>query len=311
MRFGVIASTMLVAVLAGCSEQSVTQTEEGVFVLGSVEESGTSERGITPGERTIVLQGFSGDILLRGVSGETASFSFTRVARADNRESATKLLDKIAISETGDETVFTVKMSSPEPARTAVEIVADIPSTTPVTIVTRSANIKLVNMDGAVSIRNEAGSIEYSGASSSVDLKSRNGDVSLALTAAAPGSTISLETSNGDIMVSIPSGENLDVDATTSAGLVRNTGLNFTTASLALSGAGGHLTGRVGTESDSRVIARTFHGDITFSASVDAIPSAPDDGDKSDSDVSQTPGDSLIIPADESEAAAQDPPEIP
>ena len=306
MRFGVVLVSVAVLALSGCSKQRVTQTEEGVFVLGSVEESESTDRGITPAGRTVVLEGFSGDIRLRGTNGESASFTFTRTARANDRESAAKLLEKIAISETGDESVFTVSMSSPEPARTGVDIVADIPEDTPVSIVTRSGNIEVAGVQGPVSIRNEAGSIEYRGSSSSVDLKSRNGDVSVGIASATSGTRLNLETSNGDIYVSIPMNGNLDVDATTSAGQVRNTGLTFGTTSLALGGAGGHFTGRVGAPTDARLIAKTYHGDITFSAFVDdVVPMPQEEIDiEADSTMIETPMpqqvDSLIIPADDS-----------
>lgn len=310
MKFVVVALTVVLSV-GGCSKQSVTQTDQGVFVLGSVEESESTERGITPGGRTIVLEGFSGDIMLRGVSSETATFAFTRKARANDSGSAAKLLQKIAISETGDESVFAVTMTSPEPERTAVDINAEIPVGTPVTIVTRFANVSVQDINGDISIRNEAGSIEYSGAAQDVEMKSRNGDLTVNLSSIEATARLNLETSNGDVFIAAPVAANVDIDAVTSAGVVRNTGLDFATTSLALSGAGGHFTGRVGMQADARLMARTFHGDITFGAFAEASPpDTPEDENVID-DVPASASDSLVIPADESNVEMQDLPQIP
>ncbi len=256
---------MLVIMLsAGCSKQDIAQTEDGTFVLGSIEESTTTERGITPGTRTVFIDGFNGNIQLDGVTGETANFVFTKKARGADAGNAIKLLDKISIEEAGDESTFALTLSSPEEERSAVDIVATIPFNTPIVLKTTSGEISLSMMSGSIEVSNVAGNVTYTGNSSSLKLQTRNGDIVALLTEPSRLTKGVIETSNGDIMISLPLESSIEVEATTSAGSVRNTSFSFASRSLASNGAGAHFKGMVGSETDAKLMAKTYHGDISF-----------------------------------------------
>ena len=117
-----------------------------------------------------------------------------------------------------------------------------------------------------------------------------------------------LETSNGDINVDMASSIGLAIDATTSAGAVRNSGIEFASPSLALSGAGAHFKGSIGVNSGSKLTARTFHGDIEF-----RLATAEMDATEDEPTSPNTPEEELPMPADtvsteDASTIIQDPP---
>lgn len=288
---------ILALTFSACSRPDVVQNEDGVFVLGSVEESQTSDRGISPGSRSIEIDAINGNFILNGVQGELASFTFTKRARGTTSEKARALLNKIAIEEEGDDLTFAISVSSPERALSAVDITADIPFNTPVVLNFESGSVRIANLNGPQVIRGTAGSISFAGGSNSVNIETRNGDIEANFDTIAPDAELVLRTSNGDVHVGFPPASNVDVTATTSAGSVGTSGIDFSSRSLASNGVSAKFTARSGAGSGS-LTATTFHGDVSFSSwtpmppALDTLATPPTQLDQELNN--STPADSLM-----------------
>lgn len=257
---------VIVALLfSACSQQEVVQNEEGVFVLGSVEESQTSERGISPGSRSIEIDAINGRFVLNGIQGDVASFTFTKRARGTSVEKARSLLEKIEIDEQGDDLTYSISVDTPERALSAVDITADIPVNTPIVLNFESGSVRISNLNGPQVVRGTAGSISFMGSSNSVNLETRNGDIEAAFVTIPQDSEIMLRTSNGDVSVGFPPSTSVDVTATTSAGSVGTSGIDFSSRSLASNGVSAKFTARSGV-GQSSLTATTFHGDVSFAS---------------------------------------------
>lgn len=273
VRFGSIL--FLAIVVSSCSQQEVVQNEEGAFVLGSVEQTATSERGISPGSRSIEISGINGTFDLTGVAGEVANFSITKRARGTSTSNALKLLDKISIEETGDDLTYSFDVDSPERALSAVDISATIPSNTPVVLHFASGSVTISKMNGRVEVRGTAGSISYSGSSQAVTLETRNGDISTSFDTVGDAANISLQTSNGDIEVAFPPSSSVDITATTSAGKVSTSGIDLNNRSLASNGVSAKFSARSG-NGLGKLSAKTFHGNVSFGKWDPAVPAPMD-----------------------------------
>ncbi|RMF59990.1 MAG: hypothetical protein D6746_07445, partial [Bacteroidetes bacterium] len=259
-KAGWLLATLML--LAGCQQgPDVGQTEGGSLVLGSAEVQDTITRAVAPGTRTLVLDGFSGQVTLRGADDEVARLVFTKQARGRDAGEAQKNLERIRIEERGDEQTYRYEMRAGRPEVSRVDVEGTVPRGIALQIVLQSGNVALDSLAGRIMVTNENGNVRITGAGAGVMVETANGNLSLGMARLPAGETVRLTTDNGTIVLALPAGASARVEAGTRAGEIRVEGLDFADRSFEPQGAGGHFQGRLGTGA-ATVTLRTENGDI-------------------------------------------------
>lgn len=278
--------------LAGCAESTdnVGEAEEGRLVLGHTEEREVVNRGVAPGGRLFVLEGYHGNINLVASAGQFAVLEFVKTARGEDGEEALRLLDEINILEEGSDDDYRYVMQSTEAQRTAVSVSGSVPERTGLQIQWESGTILLSGPDGPLQITNGSGNVEAAGVAGNAEIRVNNGGILVGIEDLPAGAKIILETSNGDITVSLPANVSARVAAQTAAGAIRTTGLSFQDRQLEPMGAGAEFNGQLGRGTAS-IRLRTDNGTIHLrEGRMDRLP----------------PSDTLAAPTDTSQAAPSD-----
>ncbi len=252
---------MALAACGGDATEEVGETEEGRLVLGQTEVRSTVERGIAPGGRVLVFEGFHGDIRLDASRDRFATLDIVKIARGENSEAAQKLLDQVTIAEEGTDTEYYYRINSPNEQRTAVNVRGSIPEQASLRISWRSGTISLSGPDGPLHITNGSGAVQVAGLANDAEIRVNNGGILVGVERLPEDVEIILETSNGDIDVSLPVETSATVAAETSAGSINTTGLEFQDRQLEPMGAGSAFQGRLG-RGNASIRVRTENGTI-------------------------------------------------
>ena len=268
MKAQTLLSAFLVVSLpfvGGCQEPTISQTEEGVLLLGTDEVSDVVERVTSLGSRTLILEGFAGSVRLTGTDSDVARLSITRAARGDSPEEANEQLGKLVIDELGDELSYRYEFSSSDRFLSQFHVEGTVPSRTPVQIRWTSGDLTLTDVHGPADIQTSHGDVAYSGGSTKVVLRTRNGTADAVLSSAAPTLEAELLTANGDVSASLPPSGSTHVEAATSAGSISVEGITFASQSYSPADAGARFQGRLG-EGSGRVSLTTQHGSVNVRA---------------------------------------------
>lgn len=254
---------LLASITVGCGDSAdkVGETEEGRLVLGQSEERITAERGIAPGGRVLVFEGFHGDIDLEASRDRFARLEIVKIARGEDSEAAKKLLRQVTVEEEGTDTEYHYRMNSPNEQRTAVNVRGSVPEDANLRISWRSGAISLSGPDGPLHITNGSGAVQVAGLSDDAEIRVNNGGILVGVQQLPDDAEIVLETSNGDVTVSLPVETSAQVTAETTAGAIRTTGLEFQNRQLEPVGAGSAFQGRLGRGS-ANIRIRTENGTI-------------------------------------------------
>ncbi len=305
--------TTALLLLSACQsdEPGIGESEDGFMIVGQSEVEETSVRGVSPGLRTLVLSGFTGNIRLSGSNDPNARLEFTKRARADDDTGARRLLGDVQVDEAGTDDSYTFTMQSERPEQSAVDVSGTVPADTPIRIEMQSGTIELTGVDGPLDITSQHGDIRVSGPGSSVRIVTRNGDVELGMRLVPSDANVSVTTSNGDLMIGLPTAASAQLDARTSAGGIRAAGLSFTNRRLQTNGAGSRLTGQLG-QGNAPIELRTENGSIiieeglTMELPADTL-AAPVDTLETDTllDDSATPTDTTGADVAEPDTSAQ------
>jgi len=292
-RFASALPCLAAAVLlAGCVESTdnVGEAEEGRLVLGHTQEQEVVSRGVAPGGRLLVLEGYHGNIDLTASASQFAVLEFVKTARGEDGEAALRLLDEIDIMEEGSDDDYRYVMQSSEMQVTAVNVSGSVPERTGLQIQWQSGAILLSGPDGPLRITNGSGNVEAAGVAGDAEIRVNNGRIFVGVEDLPAGAEIILETSNGDITVSLPASVSARVAAQTAAGAIRMTGLSFQDRQLEPMGAGAEFNGQLGRGS-ANIRLRTDNGTIHLQ----------------EGRMARLPlGDTLAVPTDTSEAAPSD-----
>lgn len=290
----VVLLALTTAACGGEPSDEVGETEEGRLVLGQTEVRSTAERGIAPGGRVLVLEGFHGDIHLDASRDKFASLEIIKIARGENSESAQKLLDQVNVQEEGTDTDYYYRMESPNEQRTAVNVQGSVPEQTSLRIAWRSGAISLSGPDGPLHITNGSGAVQVAGLAGGAEIRVNNGGILVGVERLPDDAEIVLETSNGDISVSLPLETSANVVAETSAGSIHTVGLEFQDRQLEPVGAGSAFQGRLG-RANANIRIRTENGTIYL---------------KEGRMERLAPPDSLVLPVDTTSADTLDGPAV-
>ena len=293
--FRVAAMLELVALailVGGCGESTddVEEVEEGRLVLGLSEEQQIVERGVAPGDRPLVLEGYYGNINLTATAGPFAVLEFVKTARGEDADAARRRLDEVDILEQGTDEEFRYVLQTAETRLTAVNVNGSVPERTAMHIHWESGTIRLSGHDGPLQVTNGSGNVEAAGVAGSAEIRVNNGAILLGVVDLPTGSSIVLETSNGDITVSLPDNVSAQIAAQTAAGAIRTNGLSFEDRHLEPLGAGAEFSGRL-RRGNANIRLRTENGTIHLQEGrMDRLPSS----------------DTLAVPADTSGLTAPD-----
>lgn len=298
--------------LAACQteDRSIGVSDDGEMVIGQTEVDETVVRGVNPGNRTLVLSGFTGNVQITGSGDANARLEFIKRARASDATGARRVLGDVHIDESGTDDSYVFTMTSDRPAQSAVDVRGTVPTGTPIRVTMESGSIELSAVDGPLEIANEHGSVRVAGVGRPVTIETRNGDVELGMRLVPSDGSISVTTHNGDITLALPASASAQLEARTSAGAIRTTGLSYTNRRLQQTGAGARFTSQLG-QGNASIELRTENGSITIQEgrimtlpASDTLVGSPSDAVQGDTtlDATTAPPDTL----EEADAAAQD-----
>ena len=265
----VLLAVLVVGVSAcGTDEPGLEETERGALEVGRVAVQAMEERTVAPADRTVALEGLRGALNLRGGSDDTATWSFTKIARGRDSTRAQNVLDGMAILEQGSEQRYTFELQSDVPERSTVNVSGTLPARAPLTVRRSSGAVHLHGLRSAIDIEQSHGNARIEQTEGNVRVRLDNGDITVDWAALRSGVEANLETENGTIRITLPDTASVRLDAATTAGRVFSQGLTYTDRELQSSEAGYQFTGQLGTGAAS-IQARTTHGNIVLAARPD------------------------------------------
>ena len=324
LRFKLLLTLSLLPALltlAACDRgDNISQTEEGRLVLGNAEAEEAVQRGVRLGERDLVLEGFSGSIELTGTSSEEARFTFTKRARGSDQEEAQEALRDISVEERGDDAMYRYIISSDQPQSSSVDVRGSVPAGTNLRIQMEDGMVALSAIEGPITVSGQSlESVRIGGAAQSVNVETRNGTIALGMVRLPDTSAVRLRTTNGDLLLSLPSTAAADVEVQTAAGEIEVEGLQFQDRNLEPGDAGARFSGQLG-QSGADVRLQTENGSVllregsvptlaalgTFPRDVASIDPAPDtlgsaaliDSAAVSADTLYAAADSVLTPTD-------------
>jgi hypothetical protein len=261
-----MAGPVLVGV-GGCTsagdEAEMGRTSTGRLVVGRVAADEPVTRAVAPGERTLVLRGYAGNVRLEGTPDDgTAQLTFTKRGRGDDQSEAQNALGGIDIGESGNAQQYVYDITARREARTSVDVGGTVPARTALRVQVGSGTVALTGITGRLEIDHVNGDVYAAGAGADVIATTRNGSITVGMAQLPDTATVRLRTSNGDITLALPPDAGTQVEAETDAGAVR-TRLAFEPARLRATGAGTRFTGQIG-EGGAQVELRTENGDIAI-----------------------------------------------
>ncbi|PSQ95361.1 MAG: hypothetical protein BRD55_10900 [Bacteroidetes bacterium SW_9_63_38] len=268
-----IAALVLTGLLGACEQPStsdVSQTEAGTFQLGSVAAVDTVARAVAPSGRPLVLDGFRGSVDLQGTAQSTADLQFVKRGRAKDTETARGVLADVAVTESGTQEAYTYTLETNGGGTATVDLTGTVPTATVLRVKKSSGPVSIAGVDGPMTVTHEHGPVIIQGATDSVEVEIRNGDVTVHLAALPTDAAVSLRTANGDVTLRVPPDASAKLTAETEAGDVRSQGLSLTEQYFSPRGAGGQYSAQL-EPGEATVDLQTKNGTILIAAA-DAMP---------------------------------------
>jgi hypothetical protein len=242
---------------AGCNLDSGSGSDAQVEVTRQV------QRGVTPEERTLAFDSYSGGVTLQDTTASQAELTFVKRARAGSKKEARRLLSRIRIEGRGDDQEFAYELTSGAPGRTSVDVRGHAPQNVRLRLHMQNGDALLSGLRGPLDVKNENGDIRIGGAARAVRAETRNGSIEGGLRRLPSGAEVRLRTANGDLQLTLPASASADIEARTEAGDIDPGALTFSDRDLESSGAGARFEGTLG-EGAAPVRLRTENGDITL-----------------------------------------------
>lgn len=308
-----IAAALFLLLAAGCETggtPDVVMDDDGRARVGPAEVTATVTRAVAPGDRTLVLQGFRGTILLEGTTAQTANLEFTKRGLGGNEAEAQTSLSEVQVTEEGTPDEYTFRVESGDEPRTAADVRGTIPEGVSLRIEHISGAVSLLGVTGAVRVEHENGQVDVRGAESSVAVEIKNGDVRLHHNRLPGDATVSLTTENGDLEIAVPPDASAQVNAQTSAGEVYVRDLTFEPQRLTPLRAGARYTAQKGA-GEAVVTLRTENGSIVIRGAEPILPAGRpvtgrDTTEAGATDAGATDADTVEMDTMEADTAASD-----
>lgn len=270
---------LLLVLFAGTCQQpedpGVGQEADGTLQVGTMEATETVRRGVTPGDRTLVVDAFRGRVSLRASTDPSASLTFTKRGRGGDAESAGAALEAITITESGTADAYTYQIEAEDPNRATVDVRGTVPPQTPLRVEKDVGPVQLDSLTGPLTVRQAYGDVDIRGAATDTDVEIESGDVTVRFQRLPGAASVTLRTQNGDITLALPPDASAQLTAETQAGVIRSQGLTFGPESLVPVNAGFRYAAQLG-DGAASIDATTSNGTITLQAAP-ASPNAPAD----------------------------------
>lgn len=262
-----ICASVLALVLSACQPGEAPQP-------GRTEATAVEERTVALGGRLLVLDGFAGDVRVEVDSAATGvHVRLVRRASGATQASARERLARVTVETGGDDEIYQVvwRANSPGGAMEPddglrADAVATVPPGTPVVVRTLRGGVAVDGPTGDLDVGVGAGEIVVGRASAlRLRLDARTGDITLAAAGIPPGAEWTVETLAGTIDLSLSSGTNVDLDASTDAGRIVDRGLDADSP-----GATGQTERRITLgRGGARLRAHTAAGTVTLGQPTD------------------------------------------
>ncbi len=213
--------------LAGCRQGTAPGP-----LAGRAEATAAEERTVALGGRTLVLDGFAGDVRVETLAGATGvRVRFVRRARGATEASARERLAAVTIEEGSDADLYQYVWRANRPDGIAedglsVDVVATVPTGSAVVVRTLAGGVAVDGPLGDLDVGVGSGTVIVGRAAARrlrVDV--RTGDVTVIAAAFPAGARWTVETAAGDVDLSVPDGASARIDASTDAGRVADRGL--------------------------------------------------------------------------------------
>ena len=233
---------VLIGLLGACEQPNtsdVSQPEEGVFRLGSVEAVDTVARAVSPSGRPLVLDGFRGAVDLQGADQQTADLQFVRRGRGKDAETARAALENVTITESGTQAAYTYSLDEEGGTNATVDVSGTVPERTALEVKKSTGAVSLTGIDGPLTVKHEHGPVTILGVADSVTVEVRTGDVTAHFETLPSDAEVSLRTENGDVTLRLPPDASAQIEAETDAGAIRSEGLSLTDQHFTPRNAGG------------------------------------------------------------------------
>ncbi len=248
----------LVFLLAGCRDAAPPAP------VGRTEATEGEQRTIPLDGRTLVLDGFAGDIRVEVDSSmTTAQVRLVRRARGLTEASARARLPAITVETGGDADIYQIVWRADRPDVIAedglrADVIAFVPAGTPVVVRTAAGGVAIFGATGDLDVGIAAGTVQVERAvARRLRVDARAGDVAVSAADLPRGAEWTVSTAAGDVDFSVPDGASVRVDAQTAAGTVR--------------GVEAHRDGR------ATARLRTGAGDVTVGRATDISELEPHD----------------------------------
>lgn len=210
--------------------------------VGKAEQPGATRvdrfNGTLKAGQTIHVENVSGDVI--AAPGPSFSAVVTLTATAATTEKANDLLKKTQITSEHDDEGWSLETVLPgeRPGRhdgnrhglpcSACRLVARyelvVPPGVDVELSTVNGDVKIHDLDGEANLDSVNGSIEVRGAKKGLSLQTVNGRIDAAVARALPhGADVSLQSVNGNVMLTLPKDARFDFSASTMNGTIAST----------------------------------------------------------------------------------------
>lgn len=291
-----VALGLLMALLGACTQEAADTTADDHLVLGRVEQTEVVERAVSPGTRMLVVQGFHGSVDLTGTDDPVAHLTFTKRVRGRDESEARALLQQVQIQESGGDEQYLYTLRSDQPTLSAVDVRGDVPRGTSLRLELQSGKVTFTDLEGTITVQNQHGGADITGARASVTVETRNGSLTVGFAHLAPDANVRLQTANGDVTLRLPEDASARIDARTNVGEITLEGLTFSKRGLDLENAGAHFTGQLG-QGRSAIDLQTENGSIALQAQAPAPPIfMPEPVPSADPDTLEAPQQDVVVP---------------
>ncbi|MFN3597858.1 MAG: hypothetical protein ACK41D_11375 [Rubricoccaceae bacterium] len=234
-------------------------------LTGRAVATATEERSVALEGRTLVLDGFAGDVrVLADPTLSEVRLRAERSARGATDGSAAARLEGVTLREAGGADLYQFVWRTEHEAGTRVDVEVRVPPGTAVTLRLGAGDLVAEGLEGALDAELGAGTATATGLTASeVRLRTGSGALEVEARALPAGAAYTLETGAGEIVLALPAAASVNVEAETRAGQVRLGDLPFEGPRLTTSGGQARFRARLG-RGQARVEARTGAGDVVF-----------------------------------------------
>lgn len=215
------------AVLIAGAASSACGLEFGTGV--EAKEAWTKTYKVKPGA-TVELREPNGRIRVEATDGDEVAINATRVAKGPNDEAAKAALADVKINEkaTADLVEIESNSSSGMSFRVSKRVDYDVkmPRNGQLTIRNTNGEIRVISVAGFVKIESTNGDIELTGIEKGAEVTATNGRVQIEMARVGDGG-LRCETTNGQIIVTVPAGAKANISASVVNGVVHTENLNI------------------------------------------------------------------------------------